>query len=73
MELSEVLTSDTLKAADLQGAEPTVTIETVTAKEFDSNGEQVLITHTECTMRKTARPKPDKGYKTFWKRGIALA
>ncbi len=43
MELSEVFTSETLKATDLQGHEPVVTIATVSLKEFDS-GNKLLIT-----------------------------
>ena len=43
MELSEVFQSDTLKAADLQGAEPVVVIATVDMKKFD-NGNKLIIT-----------------------------
>ena len=43
MELSSVFGGDSLKAADLQGAEPTVTIATVDVKEFDK-GRKLIIT-----------------------------
>jgi len=43
MELSEVFPSETLKAADLQGNEPIVTIATVDLKDFD-NGKKLIIT-----------------------------
>ena len=42
MELSTVFGGDSLKAADLQGAEPTVTIATVTMKEFDKGNKLVI-------------------------------
>lgn len=42
MELSQVFSSATLKASDLQGHEPTVTIETVEMKKFD-NGNKLVI------------------------------
>jgi hypothetical protein len=40
------------------------------AKEVDNNGEQVLITSTECTMRKKARPKPGKDIKHFGREAL---
>lgn len=43
MELSQVFTGSTLKAADLQGREPTVTIATVEAKKFN-DGNKLVIT-----------------------------
>ena len=43
MELSTVFGGDTLKAADLQGHEPTVTISNVEMKKFD-NGNKLVIT-----------------------------
>ena len=43
MELSTVFGGDTLKAADLQGNEPTVTIAGVEMKKFD-NGNKLVIT-----------------------------
>lgn len=43
MELSTVFGGDTLKAADLQGHEPTVTIASVEMKKFD-NGNKLVIT-----------------------------
>ena|SRR3990167_7121051 len=43
MELSTVFGGDTLKAADLQGHEPTVVISTVEEKKFD-NGNKLVIT-----------------------------
>ncbi len=43
MELSDVFQSETLKAADLGGNEPTVTIEAVNLKEFD-NGNKLVVT-----------------------------
>jgi hypothetical protein len=43
MELSTVFGGDTLKAADLQGHEPTVTIATIEMKKFD-NGNKLVIT-----------------------------
>lgn len=43
MELSQVFTGATLKAADLQGREPTVTIATVEAKKFN-DGPKLVIT-----------------------------
>lgn len=43
MELSSVYGGDSLKAADLQGAEPVVTIATVTVKEFDK-GRKLVVT-----------------------------
>lgn len=42
MELSSVFGGDTLKAADLQGHEPTVIISDVTMKKFD-NGNKLVI------------------------------
>lgn len=42
MELSNVFGGDTLKAADLQGREPTVVIATVEMKKFD-NGNKLVI------------------------------
>lgn len=42
MELSQVFGGDSLKAADLNGAEPTVTIATVTMKEFDKGNKLVI-------------------------------
>ncbi len=38
MELSEIFTSETLKAADLQGHEPVVTIQTVAPIDFENGG-----------------------------------
>jgi hypothetical protein len=43
MELSQIFTGSTLKAADLQGREPTVTIATVEAKKFN-DGNKIVIT-----------------------------
>lgn len=43
MDVSQVFGGDTLKAADLQGAEPTVVIATVKMKEFDK-GNKLIIT-----------------------------
>lgn len=43
MELSNVFGGDTLKAADLQGHEPSVVIATVQMKKFD-NGNKLVIT-----------------------------
>jgi hypothetical protein len=43
MELSSVFGGDTLKAADLQGGEPTVIIADVQMKKFD-NGNKLVIT-----------------------------
>lgn len=43
MELSQIFTGTTLKAADLQGREPTVTIATVEAKKFN-DGNKIVIT-----------------------------
>lgn len=43
MELSSVFGGDTLKAADLQGHEPTVVIAEVTMKKFD-NGNKLILT-----------------------------
>ena len=37
-DINEIFGGNTLKAADIQGKEPTVTIETVTPKEFNDNG-----------------------------------
>lgn len=42
MEISTVFGGDTLKAADLQGQEPVVTIATVTLKEFDKGNKLVI-------------------------------
>jgi hypothetical protein len=42
MELSTVFSGETLKAADLQGHEPTVVIATVEMKKFD-NGNKLVI------------------------------
>lgn len=42
MELSAVFGGDSLKAADLNGAEPTVTIATVDVKEFDKKRKLVI-------------------------------
>jgi hypothetical protein len=42
MEISDVYSGDTLKAADLKGAEPTVTIASVEMKKFD-NGNKLVI------------------------------
>lgn len=42
MELSTVFSSETLKAADLQGHEPTVTIAKVEMKKFD-NGNKLIV------------------------------
>ena len=42
MELSTVFGGDSLKAADLQGHEPTVTIERVEMKKFDSGNKLVI-------------------------------
>jgi hypothetical protein len=42
MELSSVFTSDTLKAAGLQGREVTVVISTVEAKQFDDGNKLIL-------------------------------
>lgn len=42
MKVSQVFSGDYLKAADLQGSEPTVTIEKVELKEFD-DGNKFLI------------------------------
>lgn len=43
MELSQIFTGSTLKAADLQGREPNVTIATVEAKKFN-DGNKIVIT-----------------------------
>ncbi len=42
MELSTVFGGDTLKAADLQGHEPVVVIETVEMKKFDTGNKLVI-------------------------------
>lgn len=42
MELSSVFGGDSLKAADLQGTEPTVTISRVEMKEFDKSNKLVI-------------------------------
>lgn len=42
MELSTVFGGDSLKAADLQGNEPVVTIATVTVKEFDKDKKLIV-------------------------------
>lgn len=43
MKVSQIFSGDYLKAADLQGAEPTVVIATVETKEFD-DGNKLLLT-----------------------------
>lgn len=45
MEIGQVFGGSTLKASDLQGAEPTVTIESVEMKKFD-NGNKLVIAFT---------------------------
>lgn len=42
VDISQVFSGDTLKAADLQGHEPTVTIESVEVKDFES-GKKLII------------------------------
>jgi hypothetical protein len=42
MDLNSVFGGDTLKAADLQGTEPTVTIAAVEAKKFDNGNKLIL-------------------------------
>lgn len=42
MEISTVFGGDALKAADLQGTEPTVTIEGVTMKDFDDGNKLII-------------------------------
>lgn len=42
MKVSQVFSGDSLKAADLGGAEPTVTIESVEMKKFDSGNKLVI-------------------------------
>ena len=42
MDINAIFSGNSLKAADLQGAEPTVTIETVEAKQFDDGNKLVI-------------------------------
>ncbi len=42
VDIAQIFSGDTLKAADLQGHEPTVTIESVEVKDFE-NGKKLII------------------------------